>query len=85
MVLSHRLVFVVIGCCACLMSLASAQGVPNETHSSRNHASNDTDVGFPDYSQPTTRFVIRGEYLARTRQFGLGESMNRESLGFILR
>jgi len=37
---------------------------------------------FPDYDQPTTRYVTTGENLRRTRQFGLGNQMSRESLGF---
>jgi hypothetical protein len=37
---------------------------------------------FPDYDQPTTRYVTSGENLRRSRKFNLGEQMDRESMGF---
>lgn len=40
---------------------------------------------FPDYSQPTTRYVTSGQSLRNTRKFGLEEQMNRESLGILAR
>ena len=40
---------------------------------------------FPDYTQPTTRYVTSGEALKRTRKFNLGEQMKRESLGVFSR
>ena len=40
---------------------------------------------FPDYTQPTTRYVTSGEALKRTRKFNLGEQMERESLGVFSR
>ncbi len=40
---------------------------------------------FPDYTQPTTRYVTSGEALKRTTKFNLGEQMKRESLSVFSR
>lgn len=64
---------------ACAQTNISGYRYPADNESST--ASTD----FPDYSQPTTRYVTSGTNLRNTRQFGLGEQMSRESLGFISR
>lgn len=56
-----------------------------ETYPSQSLTRSRSNENFPDYTQPTTRYVTSGEALKRTRKFNLGEQMKRESLGVFLR
>jgi len=74
------------GCIATLLlsSSANAQTVLGEASNARPVVRSRNNQ-FPDYDQPTTRYVTTGENLRRTRQFSLGNQMSRESLGFSAR
>ncbi len=56
-----------------------------ETYPSQPSTRSRSTENFPDYTQPTTRYVTSGEALKRTRKFNLGEQMKRESLGVFSR
>lgn len=66
-------------------SLASAQGSSLESKKEYEVVTESSNENFPDYSQPTTRYVTSGQNLRNTRNFGLGDQMNRESLGILAR
>jgi hypothetical protein len=66
-------------------SLAWAQGSPLESKKEYGVVTESSNENFPDYSQPTTRYVTSGQNLRNTRKFGLEEQMNRETLGILSR
>lgn len=66
-------------------SLAWAQGASLESNREYGVVTESSNENFPDYSQPTARYVTTGKSLRNTRKFGLEEQMNRESLGILAR
>ena len=66
-------------------SLAWAQVGSLESKKDYGVVTESSNENFPDYSQPTTRYVTSGHSLRNTRKFGLEEQMNRESLGILSR
>jgi len=62
------------------LSQESLKTYPNQSSTRSRSTEN-----FPDYTQPTTRYVTSSEALKRTRKFNLGEQMKRESLGVFSR
>ena len=69
-----------IGCCLIASGLSQAKD-RNGSCGPAGAATSNSDENFPDYTQPTTRFVTSGDNLRRTRMFGLSEQMSRESMG----
>lgn len=67
------------------ISLAWAQGSSLESKKEYGVVTESSKENFPDYSQPTTRYVTSGQSLRNTRKFGLEDQMNRESLGILAR
>ena len=65
--------------------LAWAQSASLESKREFGVVTESSNENFPDYSQPTTRYVTSGQSLRNTRKFGLEEQMNRESLGILSR
>ena len=62
-------------------SFVWAQGATLKNNGEYKAVINSGGTSFPDYSQPTTRYVTTGQSLRNTRKFGLGEQMYRESPG----
>jgi hypothetical protein len=65
--------------------VAWAQSASLESNREFGVVTESSNESFPDYSQPTTRYVTSGQNLRSTRKFGLEEQMNRESLGILAR
>lgn len=69
-----------VACCLMTLDLSTAKDRQEDRAADGNMTSN-SDGNFPDYTQPTTRFVTSGANLRRTRLFGLSEQMGRETMG----
>ena len=65
--------------------VAWAQSASLESNREFGVVTESSNENFPDYSQPTIRYVTSGHSLRNTRKFGLEEQMNRESLGILSR
>lgn len=73
-------IMLMMGCCLMMPGLSQAKD-RNKSSGVAGATTSNSDENFPDYTQPTTRFVTSGDNLRRTRMFGLSEQMGRESMG----
>ena len=73
-------IMLMMGCCLIMPGLSQAKN-RNKSSGVAGATTSNSDENFPDYTQPTTRFVTSGDNLRRTRMFGLSEQMARESMG----